>query len=162
MAEHVMFRSDNMAGTHDGRYLASVRIGATAIDNGLLVALGAYESGEREVRTITTPTAKSPLGTLAILGTEEVDNSKSLNAVGDFTNEAGTIARAYVFCEADVFSATAGAFDVAPTVGKIIEAQAGNKMKVVDSVTAGSTKIGECVAVETDGATTWYVIRVTA
>lgn len=161
MANHIMFRADNMAGTHDGRYLASVRIGASDMDNGMLVALDDYETGAREVRTVTTPTATTPKGKLAILGSEEVDREKTFDTIREFTNKAKSIARAYVLADLDVFSVTEGAFDANPSVGKIIEAQAGNKMKVTDSLTASSTKIGECIAVETDGDTTWYVIRVT-
>ncbi len=70
------------------------------------------------------------------------------------------IARCYILEHGDMFAVTAGAFDVVPTVGKVIEAQAANKMKVVATATSTSTTIGECIAVETDGATTWYVVRV--
>ena len=159
MANNTMFRADNLAGTKDGKFLVSVRI-TTDIDNGMLVVPGAYESGSREVRTYTKPAANTPLSSLAILGSEEVDKTTSFNTVGGFTNRAKTVGRAYFLDGKDMFSVTAGAFDTAPAVGKIIEAQADYKMKVVDSLTSGSTKIGECIAVETDGATTWYVIRV--
>jgi len=37
MANHAMFRSDNMAGTTQGKYLVSVRV-PEAIDNGCVVA----------------------------------------------------------------------------------------------------------------------------
>lgn len=159
MANHVMFRADNLAGTTQGKYLASVRISAD-IDNGMVVALGAYETGSREVRAYATPAANTPIGKLAILGSEEVDKEKTFDTVGGFTNKAGTIGRAYIFEHGDYFAVTAGAFDTAPAVGDVIEAQAATAMKVVDTATTGSTVIGECVAIEADGATTWYVVHV--
>lgn len=159
MANHVMFRSDSLGGTTLGKYLASVRI-TEDIDNGMLVVPGAYESGSREVRTYTTPAKDTPRSKLAILGSEEVDKAASYDTVGGFTNKKGSPARAYFLDDMGCFAVTAGAFDVVPAVGKIIEAQDSNKMKVVDTLTSGSTKIGECVEVQVDGATTWYVIRI--
>ena len=59
---------------------------------------------------------------------------------------------------------TAGAFEAADSVtvavGTIFEVQAKTKMKAVATATTSTTTIGKCEAIEQDGATTWYVIRV--
>lgn len=159
MANHAMFRSDNMAGTTQGKYLVSVRV-PEAIDNGCVVAYGAYEDGAREVRTCAAPEANTELGKIAILGSEEVKKAVKYDVVGEFTNEKGTPARGYIPEHVDVFSVTAEAVDGAIKVGSILELQAGSyKMAAVDAAT-GATVVGVCEAVEQDGATTWYVIRV--
>ncbi len=159
MANHAMFRSDNMAGTTQGKYLVSVRV-PEAIDNGCVVAYGAYEDGAREVRTCAAPESNTELGKIAILGSEEVKKAVKYDVVGEFTNEKGTPARGYIPEHADVFSVTAEAVDGAIKVGSVLELQAGSyKMAAVDAAT-GATVVGVCEAVEQDGATTWYVIRV--
>ena len=150
-----MFRADNLAGTTQGKYLASLRMAAD-MDNGLIVAVGALEAGEREVKAVAAIAADTKLGAIAVLGSEEVDAEKNYNTVGDFTNKAGTIARGYIFEHGDAFSVTAGAFTTVPTVGGKVFAKAGaNKMN-----TAGDVELGTCEAIENDGATTWYVIRI--
>jgi hypothetical protein len=159
MANHAMFRSDNMAGTTQGKYLVSVRV-PEAIDNGCVVAYGAYEDGAREVRTCEAPAADTALGKIAILGSEEVNKAVKFDTVGGFTNEKGVPARGYIPEHADAFSVTAEAVDGTIKVGSFLELQAGSyKMAAVD-VATGATVVGVCEAVEQDGATTWYVIRV--
>lgn len=154
-----MFRSDNMAGTTQGKYLASVRVGED-LQNGSVVALGAYEVNEREVRTCTAPDADTKIGALAILGSEEVVANVKYDTVAGFINLKGSVARAYIFEHGDMFSATAECFDGTPAVGHTIETLAGTyKMKAVETA-SGATVIGECIAVEKDGPTTWYVVRV--
>ena len=170
---HGIFRSDAMLGTTVAPYTVSVRYAPsstnTAIDNGCFVALGAYETGSREVRVGATPTANTALKSLAVIGSPEVDKTVKYNTLGNFENKAGDVATGYKLHEGDSFSLTADAFDIAvvsetaitPTVGtSILEAQAGVKGILVNSATSGSTKIADLVAIETDGATTWYVFRV--
>lgn len=160
---HAMFRSDNMAGTKLGQFLVSLK--ATAdIDNGNVVTIGALFDGEREVRTYATPAATDKIGTIAIIGTEEVDATKKFDTVGDFTNKKGGIMRGYILHSGDEFSITADAFETADSVtvaaGTIFELQAKTKLKAVATATTSTTTVGKCMAVEQDGATTWYVIRV--
>ncbi len=158
MANHVMFRSDAMAGTTLGQYLVSLRV-ATEIDNGLLVAVGALEDGQREVKTMAAITADTKVGAIAVLGSEEVDKEKGYNTVGGFTNKAGTIARGYIFHDGGAYAVTAGAFEGGvPTKGAKIYAKAGSNKHH----TTGDVEFGTCEAIETDGATTWYVIRIRA
>lgn len=158
MANHVMFRSDAMAGTTLGQYLVSLRVAAD-IDNGMLVAVGALEEGEREVKTMASITNTTKLGAIAVLGSEEVNKAKSYDTVGEFTNEKGSIARGYILHNGGAYAVTAGAFDgAAPAKGAKIYAKAGSNKHF----TAGDVEIGTCEAIETEGATVWYVIRVSA
>lgn len=158
MANHVMFRSDAMAGTVLGQYLVSLRV-ATEIDNGMLVAVGTLEEGQREVKTMNPIAAETKRGAIAVLGTEEVDKEKTFDTVGGFTNKVGTIARGYILHETDAYAVTAGAFEGGvPVKDAKIYAKAGSNKHF----TAGDVEIGICEAIENDGATTWYVIRVGA
>lgn len=159
MANHAMIRTDNLAGTVHGKYLVSIRM-TEALDNGCIVVPGAYEAGAREVRTYTAPEADTPVGKIAILASEEVNKEVTFDTVGGFYNKAGTIARGYILEHGDIFSVTAEAFDAVPAVGNTIEVKAGTcKLAAAESAT-GATAIGECIAIELDGATTWYVVRV--
>ena len=158
MANHAMFRSDAMAGTTLGQDLVSLRV-ATEIDNGMLVAVGALEDGQREVKTMAAITADTKVGAIAVLGSEEVDKEKTFDTVGGFTNKVGTIARGYILHDNGAYSVTAEAFDGGvPAKGAKVFAKAGSNKHH----TAGDVEIGVCEDVETDGATTWYVIRVVA
>ena len=158
MANHAMFRSDAMAGTTLGQYLVSLRV-ATEIDNGMLVAVGALEDGQREVKAMAAITADTKVGAIAVIGSEEVDKEKTFDTVGGFTNKEGTIARGYILHDNGAYSVTAEAFEGGvPAKGAKVFAKAGSNKHH----TAGDVEIGVCEAVETDGATTWYVIRIAA
>ncbi len=158
MANHAMFRSDAMAGTTLGQYLVSLRV-ATEIDNAMLVAVGALEDGQREVKAMAAITADTKVGNIAVLGSEEVDKEKTFDTVGGFTNKVGTIARGYILHDNGAYSVTAEAFEGGvPAKGAKVFAKAGSNKHH----TAGDVEIGVCEAVETDGATTWYVIRIAA
>ena len=158
MANHAMFRSDAMAGTTLGQYLVSLRV-ATEIDNAMLVAVGALEDGQREVKAMAAITADTKVGNIAVLGSEEVDKEKTFDTVGGFTNKVGTIARGYILHDNGAYSVTAEAFEGGvPAKGAKVYAKAGSNKHH----TAGDVEIGVCEAVETDGATTWYVIRIAA
>jgi hypothetical protein len=163
---HGMFRSDNMEATKDGKFLVSLYVGTSGgLDNGRVVKVGNLKTGEREVRSYTTPAATDSIDDVAILGSEEVVADKKYNALSDFTNPQGSIARGYKPVKGDLFSLTADAFTAANgltfTPGTTIcELSATTKLNVANSVTSGSTQVGVLEAVETDGAVTWYVFRV--
>lgn len=163
---HAMFRSDNMEGTTDGKFLVSLYISTDAgLDNGNVVKVGALKSGEREVRTYTTPALNDALGDIAILGSEEVLKDKKYNTVGEFYNAKGTIARGYKLVPGDLFAVTADALNAVPeytfTPGTtIVELMAGNKLNAVNELSSGATKVGVLEAKEIDGAVTWLVFRV--
>lgn len=149
-----MFRADNLAGTTQGKYLASVRM-AEDLANGSIVVPGAYEAGAREVKVCAAPTTEA-IGKIAILGSEEVVKDVKIDTVGGFTNKAGTIARAYILEAGDIFSVSAEGFVAVPEVGAAVKVATGTHKMGTD----GDITIGECIAIEQDGATTWYVVRV--
>lgn len=145
-------RTDNMSGTTVTKDLASAKYYENevekAIENGNIVTLGNYISGEREVRKATAPTATTVLRDLYLVATPEVVKDKNYYGLGDFINEAGTIIRCYRLTPGDIFSVTKEALDGTAAVGSIVEAQAGTKMKVVASATDSTTTIGKVVALE--------------
>lgn len=152
---NAMFRSDNLAGITHGKYLASVRV-TEDIENGCIVALGGYEAGAREVREYTAVAADAELGKIAILGSEEVNKEVKYDTVGSFKNKKGDVARAYILEHGDIFSVSAEGFAALPSVGTTVKVAAG----AYKMGTTGDVTIGECIAIEQDGATTWYVVRV--
>lgn len=155
MAKHAIFRSDSMSGTVHGKHLVTVRV-TEDLDNGLIIVPGALEAGEREVRAYEAPTADATIGKIAILGSEEVDTDVKFDTVGGFYNKKGTLARAYILEHEDMFSVSAEGWKAVPAVGDAVKVAAG-EMKLG---TAGDITIGECIAIEQDGTTTWYVVRV--
>lgn len=158
---HAKVRTDNLTGTVFGGDLVSVKYQPSGVDaeieNGNLVKVGSLISGEREVRTATTPAANTALADIALIASEEVDKSVSHNTLDEFTNEAGAVCRGYRLV-GRFYSVTKEALDAAAAieVGNIVELQAGTKAKVVASATSGSTKIGTIYAIEGD----WYVIEI--
>ena len=152
---YAMFRSDNLAGTTHGKYLASVRV-TEDIENGCVVALGGYEAGAREVRACAAITAETAIGKIAILGSEEVNKEVKLDTVGGFINKKNSIARAYILEAGDIFSVSKEGFVAVPEVGATVKVAAGAYKMGTD----GDVTVGECIAIEQDGATTWYVVRV--
>lgn len=170
MPNHALIRLDVMLGNNamsavkSGMYYSSYTNATTntpaAIDNANVVEVkDILVSGDRELWVCTTPTASSKK--LAIVTTPEVDYDERLT-IFDWQNKAGKPIRIHLLSEmvGQVFSATAEAFNTTPTIGDIVEAQAGTKMKVVASATSGSTTIGKIVDTEDVNGTTFYVVRV--
>lgn len=124
MAEkHAVVRLDNMSGTKDGSLLKSVKVyksdAAVAIDNAQLVVLGDREG--REVYKATAPVAASKVSDLVLIASEELFyDETSTHYLTEWKNEAGSICRGYKLHNGDIFSATAEAFNKAPTVGKFV------------------------------------------
>lgn len=155
MAKYACVRTDNMSGTTLGKNLVSVKFDGE-IENGNIVVIGSLVSGEREVRTATTPAANSALRDLALIAAPEVVKDKKYNSLAEFINQKGDIVRAYRLVSGDIFSVTAEALAGTAAVGSVIEAQASTKMKAVETLTQGSTKIGTVIAIEGE----WIVIEV--
>lgn len=160
-------RTDKMFGTDVATGLVSVKYlpatVATAIENGSFVALGGYVTGEREVYTGTTPAANAELDTVALIASEEVNKAVKFDTLDQFINAAGAICRGYRLHKGDIFSLTADAFTTAvtPAAGtSILELSGAAKGAVVNSPTASTTKVADLIAIETNGATTWYVFQV--
>ncbi len=155
MAKYACVRTDNMSGTTLGKNLVSVKFDGE-IENGNIVVIGSLVSGEREVRTATTPAVNSALRDLALIAAPEVVKDKKYNSLAEFINQKGDIVRAYRLVSGDIFSVTAEALTGTAAVGSVIEAQASTKMKAVETLTQGSTKIGTVIAIEGE----WIVIEV--
>lgn len=155
MTKYACVRTDNMSGTTLGKNLVSVKFDGE-IENGNIVVIGNLVSGEREVRTATTPAVNSALRDLALIAAPEVVKDKKYNSLAEFINQKGDIVRAYRLVSGDIFSVTAEALTGTAAVGSVIEAQASTKMKAVETLTQGSTKIGTVIAIEGE----WIVIEV--
>nr|DAF12286.1 MAG TPA: hypothetical protein [Caudoviricetes sp.] len=160
MAKHAVIRTDLMAGTDVRSELVSIKYTTADIDNGNVLAVGDLADGEREIYTGAAPTAATSIDNIVIIASPEVMYETEKRNLTDFYNEKGSICRGYRLHKNDIFSVTAEAIDGTPAKGSIIELQAGVKLKAVTSLTQGSTKVGEVIAVETAGALTYYVVRV--
>lgn len=167
-------RTDNMMGTDVGTYLDSVRYFTTttsandtptAIENGNVVKVGALLSGEREVHLATAPAANTALKEIGLVATPEVMYDERKKNLDEFINEAGANVRVYRLHEGDEFGITRDCFEAAATVavGDVVELQAKTKLKVVAAATgatAGSTVVGQIIAIESTKRYTYYVVRV--
>lgn len=162
---HSIFRSDNLAATNASAGLYSVKYHDgtkyAAIDNGHVVALNSLVTGEREVWKAVTPAADDSLTKIVIVGSPEIMYDERLRNLADFYNEAGVAARGYMLFAGDIFTVSVDAVDATtPAVGNIVELQADTKLKVVASLTSGSTAVGKVIALEKIGTTDCIVIRV--
>lgn len=160
MGTYACVRTDNMSGTVEGKNLVSLKY-EKAVENGNILAIGAFVEGEREVRTATAPKKGTALRDLALVATPEVIKNKNYYGLSDFINEAGSIIRGYRLTPRDYFSVTKEAFDEGASaqlkVGGIVEVKEDStKLNAVASATAATTTIGKIVAVEDE----WYVIEV--
>ena len=122
----------------------------TAIENGNLVKIGGLIDGEREVYTSTTPAADTALSDLLLVTTPEVLADERKKNLSDFRNEAGDICTGDKLKSGDIFSLTVEGFDGTPAKGKIVELTAGTKLKVVTTLTSGSTQVGTIIDVAND------------
>lgn len=159
-----MIRLDNVQFTHDGSLIKSAKYmgsgdTATAIENANFVEIGGLMDGEREIHKATTPTAESTY--FGVVCTPEVEyEERGYHGLDTFENKAGEPIRVGILSKGDIFSVTKEALDTVPTVGKLVELQAGTKGKVVDTPTDKSTQVGKVIEVEVSGRFTWYVIEV--
>lgn len=165
MAEHNVVRTDKLAGTTVGTFLVSARYykdnTVAELDNGMAVAIGDLETGEREIHKATDVAANTPLGEVGLVASPEwLDDERKRNLT-DFTNLAGDAMRVYVLHTGNVFGITEGCFANAnPAVGQIVELAAGTKWNNVTTATANSTQIGKIVAKEIANGLTYYIVSV--
>lgn len=151
---HCICDTSNMAGTRLPSKHINIKLIAD-VDNGNIVAFEALASGESEAMAAKQPTATTELHKLALVKAPEVMTDERLRNLGDFYNKNGEIVRGYLFEPGDTFRLTKEGIDGTPTVGHVLEAQAGYKMK--DVASAGSnTVIGTIIAQEGD----YFVVRV--
>ncbi len=160
MTKYACVRTDNMSGTIEGKDLVSLMYDGD-IENGNVLAIGAFIEGERELRTGTVPQKNTPLRDLALVATPEVIKRKDYYGLSEFINEKGTPIRGYRLTPKDYFSVTKEAFDEGASaqlkVGGVVEVKEGStKLNAVASATEETTTIGKIVRVEGD----WYVVEV--
>ena len=166
-------RTDLMQGTNDESLLRTFKYlpsdTATAVNNGCVVKLNGLlldsdsKVPNREVWKAVAVAANDALKNVVLVCTPELLYDPRLIKLSDFRNEAGALCRGYIMAENDIFSVTPDAFSATPATvarGNIVELAAGNQMKVVESLTSGSTKVGEVIDIETVGELTYIVIRV--
>ena len=140
-----VIRVENASGITLGKDLFSLKC-ESAIENGHVVVVGDYISGE--VRAFSTPTAKTAMGNVAIIASEEIVKTKGNNTLAEFINEKGSIARGYRLVSGDIYGLTAECFEGTPAKGNVVELMAGTKLKTVKTATEGSTVVGKIVDVE--------------
>ena len=163
---HGVVRTDKMFGTDNRTGICSVEYYVsttpTAIDNGNVVLVGDLLTGEREIYKATAPAVDSALADVALIASSDLKYCPCEYDITQFVNEAGKPARAYRLTPGCIFSVTADALSAAAdiAVGNIVELQAGVKLKVVSSLTSGSTQVGKVIAINTVGRLTFYVIQV--
>lgn len=119
----------------------------TAIENGNVVLKGALIDAQREIYTAGTPAANSALADILLVTTPEVVADERLKNLSDFRNEPGEESTGDHLRSGDIFSLTVEGFTGTPAKGKIVELQAGVKLKIVDTLTSGSTQVGTIIDV---------------
>lgn len=167
--KHAVVRTDLLAGTDVGAYLSMGRyLGAdgatpTAIDNGNVVKVGNLIAGERDLRVYTTPAVGTAIDLIALVATPERFYDGLTHGAKDYENAKGQNLRAYLLggmTASSCFTVTEDGFAIAgtPAVGWIAELQAGTKLKLVASATAGSTVVGKVIGITKLEGVTAYVI----
>lgn len=157
---YTVFRSDLMSGTKQPADLVSLRyyVGEdqAEVENGVIVELGAYEEGAREVRKATAATAESDLDNCAIVAGVEVMYDERKRNLDEFINEKGKATRGYLLRTNNIFSVTAEGFvgKSVPSVGATVGIGANGK------INASGTGLGKCIAIENAGRYTYYVIEI--
>lgn len=157
-------RLDNVAATKNPALIKSAKYmgdgtTATAIENGMFVAIGGLMEGEREIHVATTPAADSSY--FGIVTTPEVDyNEIGYDGLDTFENPADEPIRVTILQKGDIYSVTEEGFDVTPDIDAYVELQAGTQAKVVDEPTEGSTQIGKVIAIDIVGRFTFYAVEV--
>lgn len=168
---HAIIRTDLLVGTDVGaylgmgRYLGSDGATPTVIDNGNVVKIGDLIAGERDLRVFTTPAANTSIDQIGIVATPERFYDGLTHAAKEYENAEGQNLRVYLLANmtsSSCFTVTADGFEIAvgavPAVGWFAELQAGTKMKLVQTATAGATSIGKVIGVTKLEGVDAYVI----
>lgn len=169
--KHAVVRTDKMAGTDVRSKMVSLMYvekseeapAPADIDNGNVVIITPNLAEGREIYYAVAPTVKADLSMLALIATPEMIYENGKQDITNFYNEAGIPARGYRLTSGDIFSVTAEALDGADSstkVSSVVELGDTTKLKVVESATEGSTKIGTIIDIETVGTHKYFVIEV--
>ena len=168
MAKHAVVRTDLMYGTDVRSGLVSVKYmgsdggSPTALDNGRILRVGDLIDGEREVYEGADVKADTPIDEVVLVASVEVMYDARKRGLDEYFNEAEHICRGYRLHAGDIFSVTKEALggNDAPSVGDVVELKDGTMLNVVSNATAGSTAVGNIIAVENASGFTFYVISV--
>ncbi len=160
---YTVFRSDLMSGTDVAADLVSLRVydgneDPIAVENGTIVELDGYEDGQREVMVAHLATSESDIDDCAIVASVEVMYDERKKNLDEFVNEAGAICRGYIPRGRNMFSVTKEGFvgATAPAVGGAVGIGTNGKLD------ASGSGFGTCMAIETAGRYTYYVIKIDA
>ena len=158
---YTVIRTDLMSGTKQPADLVSLRFynaeGKQAeVENGVIVELQGYEDGEREVMKAVAATASSDLNNCAIVDGVEVMYDERKKNLDEYINEAGKAVRGYIPRSRNMFSVTKEGF-----VGGTVPAKDANiGIGTGGKLDASGSGFGKCVAIETAGRYTYYVIQI--
>jgi hypothetical protein len=131
----------------------------TAISNANIVKLSGLVSGEKEIFKGLTPATTTALDEIVLIGTPEVMYDANKTNLNEFVNASGSVCEGYRLKKGVIYSATVEAFDTAPAVGNYITI--GNSTVPVVKASVTSEKVvGTCIAIETVGSDTYYVVAV--
>ena len=161
---YTVFRSDLMSGENVFADMVSLRFydggdEPAAVENGTIVALGALETGEREIFKATAATNASALKDCVVVATPEVFYDERKKNLDELINPAGAIARGYRLRSNNLFSVTADGFvsGTAPTtVGNAVGIGTGGK------INASGSGLGTFIHTEKAGRYTYYTIKIGA
>lgn len=160
--KYCVIRTDLLSGTKQPADLVSFRFYDDAdkqadVENGVIVELGDYEAGNREIMKAKAATDASDLDKCAIAAGVELMYDERKKNLDEYINEAGVEVRGFIPRSRNVFSLTAEGFvdGTAPAKGGKVGIGAGGKLD------AAKTGFGECTRIDKAGRYTYYVIRVT-
>ena len=159
---YTVIRTDLMSGMDVAADMVSLRVydseGSAPVEceNGTIVEITGYETGEREIFKAKLASGESKMENCAIVATPEVMYDERHMNLDEFINEKGSTARGYIPRSRNMYSVTKEAFtaETVPSVGDTIGIDTNGKHK------KSGTGWGKCVAVEVAGRYTYYVIQI--
>lgn len=120
------------------------------LDLGNVIVLKGYAEGQREVHEIEAPKKDTDLDALYIVTQVPVPKDERIKRLDQYCATEGQLVDVRKLVHPEGYEITAEGLYGTPKVGAIVEAQDGYKLKVVETATAGSTKIGEITLVQGD------------
>lgn len=161
---HAIIKTDLLRGTVNPAYLRSGQFlnGETPadIDNANIVHIGGFIDGKRDVYKLTAPTESDTLSTIGVMAGDELMADSSKRNLNEYINIKDIPARVYMLDVGDIFSATSEAFEGAPQKDKYVNINPGKTTMLVSDTLTKST-IGQIIAVEIVGTSTYYVVGIT-
>ena len=160
MANYCVINTDLMSGVKQPADLVSLRFygsdGKVAeVENGVIVKLVEYETGEREVFKAVAATASDDIQDCAVVANPEVMYDERKKNLEDYINPAGKAIRGYRLRNNNTFSVTASGFvAAAPAKGGAVGVGTGGK---IDSTGEG---LGICSDIWMAGKRKFYAVQI--